>query len=189
MSAYTAGSHTVQGIYSGDLNYNNSTSQSITINVAKVASVTSIAATPSTLTAGVAETFTATVAPATAATGSTYSLTGTVSFYDAGVTLLGTAAVSSNTAILTGISLSGTVAHTITAVYSGDTTYTASTSSPLLLTPILLPVTVTLVASNSVLAPDQPVSLTATVNPVNAPPLTDEQNPSGFCSCSMRGAR
>ena len=176
----TAGSHTIQGMYSGDLNYNNSTSQSITINVAKVTSVTSIAATPSTLTAGVAETFTATVAPATAATGATYALTGTVSFYDAGVTLLGTAPVSNNTAILTGISLSGTVAHTITAVYSGDTTYTASTSSPLLLTPILLPVTVTLVASNSVLAPDQPVSLTATVNPVNAPPLTDEQNPSGF---------
>ena len=176
----TAGAHTVQGTYSGDSNYNNSTSQSVTIAVTKVTSVTGIAATPSTLTTGVPETFTATVAPASVATGAVYSLTGTVSFYDGGVTLLGTAVVSANTAILTNVVLSTTSAHTITAVYSGDTTYTASTSSPLLLQPILLPVTVTLTESNAVLAPDQPVTLTATVTPVSTPPLTGEQNPSGY---------
>ena len=91
----TGGSHTVQGTYSGDTNYYNSTSPSVTITVAKVASVhLDEAATPSTLTTGVPETLTATVAPATAAVGVTYTLTGTVSFYDTGTTLLGTVAVA-----------------------------------------------------------------------------------------------
>jgi hypothetical protein len=175
----TAGSHTVQGTYSGDTNYNNSTSLSITITVAKSATVTTISATPSTLTTGVPESFTATIAPAAAGI-TTYSITGTVSFYDLGTTLLGTAAISNNTAILTGVTLSTTVSHTVTAVYSGDTTYSASVSSPLLLTAILAPVTVTLVESNAILAPDQPVTLTATVTPVNTPPTTAEQHPSGF---------
>lgn len=174
----TAGSHTIQGIYSGDSNYNNSTSPSVTITVAKGATVTAISATPSTLTAGVPETFTATVAPATSST-TTYTITGTISFYDGGTTLLGTAAISNNTAILTGILLSTTTAHTITAVYSGDTTWSASVSSPLLLQPILLPVTVTLTASTTVLAPGQSASLTATVTPVTPPVSTAEQNPTG----------
>jgi hypothetical protein len=176
----TGGSHSIQGTYAGDTNYNNSTSPSVTITVSKVASVTSIAATPSTLSPGVTETFTAVVGPATAVSGSVYALTGTVSFYDGGTTLLGVAAVSANTAILTGISLSMTVAHTITAVYSGDTTYNPSVSSPLLLVGTLLPVTVALTESSPILAPDQPVTLTATVTPVNTPPLTGEQHPSGY---------
>ena len=174
----SAGAHTVQGIYSGDVNYNNSTSPSVTITVAKGATVTAISATPSMLTAGVPETFTATSAPATSTT-TTYTITGTVSFYDGGTTLLGTAALSSNTAILTGILLSTTSAHTITAVYSGDTNWGASVSSPLLLEPILLPVTVTLTTSNSVLAPGQSASLTATVTPVSTPLSTAEQHPTG----------
>ena len=176
----TAGSHSIQGMYSGDTNYFSSTSQSVTITVAKVASVTSIAATPATLTPGVAESFTATVAPAVTTIGTVYVLTGTVSFYDGGTTLLGTAAVSANTAVLTGINLSLTAAHAITAVYSGDTTYDVSASSPLLLVGNLLPVTVVLTESNPVLAPDQPVTLTATVKPVSNPPLTGEQHPSGY---------
>ncbi|WP_263351471.1 Ig-like domain repeat protein [Acidicapsa acidisoli] len=174
----SAGAHTVQGIYSGDVNYNNATSPSVTITVAKGATVTSISAAPSTLTAGVLETFTATMAPATTTT-TAFTITGTVSFYDGGTTLLGTATISSNTAILTGIVLSTTSAHTITAVYSGDANWSASVSSPLLLQPILMPVTVTLAASNSVLAPGQSVTLTATVTPVNLPVSTAEQHPTG----------
>jgi hypothetical protein len=174
----TAGAHTVQGVYSGDVNYNNATSPSVSIAVAKGATVTSIAATPSTLSAGVPETFTTAIAPATATT-TAFNITGTVSFYDGGTTLLGTAAVSSNTAVLTGILLSTTTAHTITAVYSGDISWSASVSSPLLLEPILLPVTVTLTANASTLAPGQSATLMATVTPVNTPVITAEQHPTG----------
>lgn len=176
----TGGSHSVQGTYSGDINYLSATSPSVTITVAKTASVTTISAMPSTLTTGVPETLTATVAPATAAVGVSYILTGTVSFYDTGSVLLGTVAVASNTAILTGVSLAATSTHTITAVYSGDTSYTASSSSPLVLASTLLPVTVTLTESNTVIAPGQPVTLSATVTPVSTPPLTAEQHPSGY---------
>jgi hypothetical protein len=176
----SSGSHTIQGVYSGDSNYNNSSSPSVTVAVAKTASVTTISATPSTLTSGTTETFTATVAPATTVTGTTYVLTGTVSFYDATTTLLGTATVSGDTAILTGVTLSATASHTVTAVYSGDTTYSTSTSAPLLLSATLLPVTVTLKESSTVLASGVPVTLTATVTPVNTPASTIEQNPSGY---------
>jgi hypothetical protein len=176
----TAGSHTIQGTYAGDLNYNGSTSPAVSITVLKTATVTTISATPSTLTTGVPETFTATIAPATAVTGTVYVITGTVSFYDQGATLLGTAPISSNTAILTGVSLSNTASHTITAVYSGDATFSTSVSSPLLLAANLLPVTVVLTESSAILTPDQPVSLVATITPVNTPPLTAEQNPSGY---------
>jgi len=174
----SAGSHTVQGTYSGDFNYNEATSPSVTITVAKVGTTTSISATPSTLTNGVPETFTATVASATTAT--TPAITGTVSFYDGGATLLGTATISANTAILTGITLSASATHTITAVYSGDANWNGSTSSPLLLEPVLLPVSVTLSVSSSVLAPGQTAALTATVTPLTTPAASVEQNPTGI---------
>jgi hypothetical protein len=173
------GGHAIQGIYSGDINYNSSTSPSITITVTKTATVTSISAIPSTLTPGVPETFTAVVAPLAPVTGVSYNITGTVSFYDGGVTLLGTATVSGNTAILASITLSATAAHTITAVYSGDTTFEPSTSAPLILQPILLPVTVVLTTTNTILAPGQSANLTATVTPVNTPVSTAEQHPTG----------
>jgi hypothetical protein len=175
----TAGAHTVQGTYSGDSNYNNSTSPSVTITVAKSATVTTLAATPSTITSGTPETFTATVAPLAPVTGTTYVLTGTVSFYDS-TTLLGTAAVSSNSAVLTGITLSASASHSVTAVYSGDATYSPSTSAALVLQPVLQPVTVVLTASSAILAPGQSITLTATVTPVNTPPITAEQHPSGY---------
>ncbi len=175
----SGGAHTVQGTYSGDSNYNNSTSPSVTITVAKSATVTTVSATPSTITTGTPETLTATVAPATPVTGTTYTLSGTVSFYD-GATLLGTVPVTSNAATLTGVSLSASATHSITAAYSGDTTYSASTSAALVLQAVLQPVTVVLSASSGVLAPGQSVTLTATVTPVNPPPITAEQHPSGF---------
>ena len=173
------GGHAIQGIYSGDINYNSSTSPSITITVTKTATVTSISAIPSTLTPGVPETFTAMVAPLAPVTGVSYNITGTVSFYDGGVTLLGTATVSGNTAILASITLSATAAHTITAVYSGDTTFEPSTSAPLILQPILLPVAVVLTTTKTILTPGQSANLTATVTPVNTPVSTAEQHPTG----------
>jgi hypothetical protein len=178
----TAGSHNLQGLYSGDINYNSSTSATVAITVAKAATVTSISAAPSTLTPGFPETFTATLAPAGTSTGG-YNITGSVSFYDGGLagvgTLLGTVAVVANTAVLPSISLSDSTVHTIIAAYSGDATYSASDSSPLVLEPVLLPVTVTLTTTNSVLAPGQTANLTATVTPLNTPPSTVEQHPTG----------
>jgi len=178
LNVVSAGTHVLAATYSGDTYYTASNSSTVSIIAAKGASVTTVTATPATLTAGSTETLTATVAPALATTGVTYTLTGTVSFYD-GVTLLGTATVSSNAATLTGVALKDNVNHTITAVYSGDTNWIGSTSTVLPLDAITLPDYVVLTSNYSTAPPGVAVVLTATVNPTSAPTATGEPNPTG----------
>ncbi len=96
----TLATHALQAVYAGDGNYSSSTSPQIIVTVAKSATVTTLTATPATLTVGVAETLTATLAPVSTTVGATYSITGTVKLYD-GSTLLGTGIVTSNTATIT----------------------------------------------------------------------------------------
>lgn len=174
----TSGAHNLQAIYPGDGNYSASTSPAVSITVSKGATVTALVATPPTLTAGIPETFTATIAPANVPAGTTYSITGTVNFYD-GTTLLGTATISSNTATLGNITLSPSVLHTITAVYSGDTSWGASTSNAITLQSALLPVSVTLAVNVNTIGAGQTVSLLATVVPLSPPAANIEQNPTG----------
>lgn len=174
----TGGAHNLQAIYSGDANYTASTSPAASITVGKGATVTTLTATPPALTPATAETLTATVAPVNPVTGTTYTITGSISFYD-GATLLGTAVLALNSASLSNITLSAGVSHVLTAVYSGDTNWAASTSNPLALTAALLADTVTLTVSPASAAPGQVVTLVATVTPAVAPASTAEQNPTG----------
>jgi len=175
----TAGSHLLVGTYSGDNYYATSASAAVALTVAKGATVTTVTATPATLTIGSTETLTATVAPASAVAGTVYSLTGTVTFYDGGTTVLGKAVVASNVASLTGVALSGSANHSITAVYSGDINWLGSAAAPILLAAITQPDTVVLTANLSSSQPGQVVVLTATVTPAVIPSATGEQNPSG----------
>jgi len=174
----SAGVHTLQTIYAGDANYTATTSPAVTITATKGATVTALVSTPATLTAGMTETFTATVAPANAAAGTTYSLTGSVNFYD-GTTLLGTAVVNANAASLANVTLSAGALHNITAVYSGDTSWAASTSNALALQSVLLPDSVTLAVNINTTGPGQVVNLVATVTPAAVPASNAEQNPTG----------
>jgi hypothetical protein len=173
-----AGDHALQAVYAGDANYKASSAAPVTVTIGKGATVTALTAVPPTLTAGVPETFTAAIAPANAAAGSTYSITGTVSFYD-GTTLLGTAVINANSASLPNITLSPTVLHTITAVYSGDTSWAASTSNAITLQSTLLPVSVTLAVNINTVAAGQTVTLLAAVTPLSPPAANIEQNPTG----------
>jgi hypothetical protein len=178
ISLVNAGTHLLQAIYSGDTYYTGSTSSSVSIIAAKAATVTTVTATPAALAAGVTETLTATVAPVNAVTGTIYTITGTVSFYDAG-TLLGKAAVSSNTAALTGVTLANNTNHTITAIYSGDTNWLASASSVLPLAASTLPDYVVLTSNLTTVSPGAALILTATVTPTATPITGAEQNPTG----------
>ncbi len=151
-STLAVGSYTITASYSGDANFNSSTSTPLvqTVNPAP----SNVTAHPSTSTTNVDQpiTFTATI---TAAPG-TGVPTGTVTFMD-GTTVLGTAPVNPvGPASLTGSSPSGVAdtntplgtespdeagyatltvpslsagAHTITAVYSGDATHAPSTTA------------------------------------------------------------
>lgn len=174
----SAGVHTLQTVYAGDANYTASTSPAVTVTASKGATVTALTATPATLTAGTPETLTATLAPVSAASGTAYAITGTVNFYD-GTTLLGSAVVTANAASLANITLSPSVLHTITAVYSGDTSWAASTSNAIALQSVLLPDVVTLAVNVNTTAPGQVLTLTATVAPQGIPAANVEQNPSG----------
>jgi hypothetical protein len=176
-SVLTLGTHNIAAQYSGDANYSSETSSSLTIAVAKGVTTITVAANPATLTAGSSIALTATIAPNPAIPG-TATPTGTVNFYD-GTTLLGTANVASSAASLTGVLLSGSVNHSITAAYSGDANWLTSNSAALLLQSPLLGDTITLTASPTNPAPGQSVVLTATVTPLVLPAATAEQYPTG----------
>lgn len=174
----SAGTHVLEATYSGDTNYTGSSSSTVTITASKGATVTTLAASPASLTAGMAETLTATIAPTNPVTGTTYTFSGTVSFYD-GTTLLGQVAVVNGTATLTGVDLKDNVSHNLTAVYSGDTNWLGSTSSVVPLEATTLPDTVVLTSNFTTVQPGVAVVLTATVTPNTTPGTTGEQNPTG----------
>jgi subtilase family serine protease len=172
----TSGSHNLQATYPGDANYNSSVA-TVAFSISKAATVTTLSATPGVLTPGTLETLTASVAPLNPGT-TTFTITGTVAFYD-GTVLLGSAPLVSNTATLAGLSLSTTAAHSITAVYSGDTSWAGSSSNAVILTALLFADSVALTVSPSQAGPGQVVTLVATVTPAAAPATTSEQNPTG----------
>ncbi len=119
------GTHSITAVYSGDSNYTTSTSPAVTqtINASgKATSTTTLKSSLNPSTTGASVTFTASVSSSTAGT-----ITGTVSFFDGStqigspVTLSGGAAAYTTSALAQGT-------HSITAVYSGDTNYSTSTS-------------------------------------------------------------
>lgn len=174
-----AGAHALVAAYSGDSNFAASTSAPVSVTASKGATVTTVTATPPILALGSTETLTATVAPVVTVTGTVYTLTGTVSFYDGGTTLLGTAAIASGSASLAGVTLASNVSHSITAIYSGDTNWLASTSAALPLAATTLPDTVVLTSNLATVTSGQALVLTATVTPTAIPATGAEQNPTG----------
>jgi len=182
------GDHQIVAQYSGDSNYAPASSEPMVIDVepsstttteTKGATVTTVTASPPVLAPSTTETLTATIAPSAAVSGTSYTFTGTVSFYDHGTTLLGTATVSSGTATLAGIALANNVSHSVTAIYSGDTNWLASTSAALPLAATTLPDTVVLTSNFPTLSPGQLLVLTVTVTPTSTPATGAEQNPTG----------
>jgi hypothetical protein len=126
------------------------------------ASKTTVTASTSQPTQGQSVTITAAVAPASGSG----TPTGSVIFYDGG-TQLGTATLASGLATYTTTSLS-VGSHSITAAYSGDSNYAASTSSALTIT-VLAPTktasTTTLLASATQLSTGQTLTLSIGVAP------------------------
>jgi Glycoside hydrolase family 44/Bacterial Ig-like domain (group 3) len=125
------GSHSITAAYSGDANFGASTSAAVLVTIAapaKIATTTSVLASATQLTAGQNVTLTAGVAPQS---GSGVP-TGSITFLD-GQAQLGVIALNGGAAAFSSANLAvGT--HTITAAYSGDTNYAASTSAALTVT-------------------------------------------------------
>jgi RHS repeat-associated protein len=125
-SSLAVGSHTVTADYPGDGKHSASTSNSVTQTVTTIATTTTVTSDANPATAGQIVTFTGTVAPATGSAAPTGQLT-----FNDGSTVLGTASLNAaGTATLATSQLSSGT-HTITATYSADPSFAASTSDPL----------------------------------------------------------
>src|SRR5574338_1008562 len=123
-SSLSVGTHSITAVYSGDSNFDPSTSPAITQTVNKGGTTTTVSSNANPSDSGQSVTFTATVSPLSPASG---TRTGTVTFFD-GVTILGTGTLSANTATLSTSTL-GAGTHSITATYSGDSNFNSSASS------------------------------------------------------------
>ncbi len=143
-----------------DPNTTNNTSIPATINV-KATTSTSVSSSSNSSVYGQSVTFTATV------TGTAFDNSGTVTFSD-GSTSLGMVGLSGTTATFSTTATQLSVGtHTITASYSGDTNFTASSDSVLqTVTPAITTTTTTTVSSSSNSSVfGQSVTFTATVTP------------------------
>jgi hypothetical protein len=155
----SVGTHSITASYSGDSNYQGSTSAVLKQKVTAASTTTALASSLNPAVFGQNVTWTATVKSNTTATP-----TGSVQYKD-GTTLIGTATLNaSGVATLTSSKLSSGT-HSITAQFVANTNFLASVSSP-------LSQVVTQASSSTVLAvsPDPAkkgavVTLTATVSP------------------------
>jgi Bacterial Ig-like domain (group 3)/FG-GAP-like repeat len=128
------------------------------------ATTTALSPSATSIVAGASLTLTATI---TGAPGSTGTPTGTVNFLD-GTTSLNTATLASGTASFTTTALAAG-SHSITAVYSGDTTFNASTSNSVAISVTAPPVTpafsITLTNATATIARGSSVTDTVTITP------------------------
>jgi hypothetical protein len=111
----------ITAVYSGDTNFAGSTSPAVVQVVKQAGTSTAIVSSLNPSTSGTKVTFTATVKSSTTGTPA-----GSVSFFD-GTTKLGTVSLSSGTAAYSTTALS-VATHSITAVYTGNSDYSTSTS-------------------------------------------------------------
>jgi ELWxxDGT repeat protein len=162
--ALAVGTHHVTAVYLGDANFNGSTSPDVPVTVTQgIDTATALSASASSVPAGEAVTFTATVSSALGAVDG-----GSVDFRD-GQTDLGSVAVGGDgVATLTAALPIGP--HDVIAVYSGDAAFNGSTSPSVHVSvhPVFSPAEgrVTLTASATSVSVGDPVTFTATVDQI-----------------------
>jgi hypothetical protein len=118
-TSLTAGTHSLTAVYAGDSVVAGSTSNVVTQTVVTATTTTTLSSSAPSSTYGQPLTITATVIPSAA--------TGSVQFLD-GATVLGTATLSGGSASIS-LPLLGAGSHPLTAVYSGNSSNSGSTSA------------------------------------------------------------
>lgn len=163
----TPGNYSITAVYSGDSSFATATSSASTLTVTGVSTTTTLAPATGTYVAKQTVTLTATVA------GAGGTPTGTVTFKDGSSTLSSTALTAGVATLPVSTLTAGT--HTITATYSGDTTYSPSTSNNSVLTITAIPTTTTLQVGSTSITANQALTLTATVAGAGGPPTGSVQ--------------
>jgi hypothetical protein len=165
--ALSPGSYVVTAAYSGDTNFQASSS-TVSFTIAQETPTVTYTGTAHIASGGTA-TFNYSIANATSVANptSTVAATGTVTFTDTTAsTVLGTGTLSNGAVVFssTGITTSG--ANTITASYSGDTNYAAANSTVTVTVGTLTSTTTTVAAVSGTVGSS--VTLSATVSPAAA---------------------
>ena len=159
----TAGSHTITAQYSGDQDFNPTTSAALTQVVNKASTTVTVASLTNPTAFGQSATFTANVKAVAPGAGTP---TGTVTFFD-GANPIGTGNVNGSGIAQVSTTTLTVGTHNITATYNGDANFLTSTGA--------LPGVQTVVKANTLTTPSsapnpsvfgQPVVLTATVTAV-----------------------
>ena len=126
-TSFMAGTHAITATYNGDSNFTGS-SGSLTQTVSKIATTTTLASSANPSIIGAPVTYTATLSAASG----TGTPTGTVAFADGGTPISGCGSVTLSAGTATcQVSYTAAGSHAITAAYSGDSTYAASTPTAL----------------------------------------------------------
>ncbi|HEY6196178.1 MAG TPA: Ig-like domain repeat protein [Candidatus Eisenbacteria bacterium] len=157
-AALATGSHSLTVVYAGSVLYAGSTSAASTQTVNKASTSTSLASSPNPSLVGQSVALTASVTVTAPGAGSPG---GSVEFFDGG-TSLGTVAVSAGSAVLNTSSLAPG-ARSLTAVYSGNTSFSTSTSAAHVQTVNQAATTTALASTPNPSLSGQSIALTATV--------------------------
>jgi sugar lactone lactonase YvrE len=169
------GADSLTAVYSGNAGFATSTSSVYTETVNSLTTTTTLIATPNPANVGQSVTLTATVSPAPVPLDRPASLIsegpasfGSVSFYYS-ATLLGSGSVNSSGVATMSTTTLPAGADDLTAVYSGDTGFAASTSSvyteTITAAPTTTATTTTLMASPNPAVSGMTVTFTATISP------------------------
>jgi hypothetical protein len=171
----SAGTDTITATYSGDANFDASTSSVLSQVVQKANTTTAVSSAPTSANLNQTVTLTATVTPSTGG-----APTGTVNFLD-GSTQLGSSALNGSGVATFSTSALAAGTHSVSAAYGGDGNYNVSTSTGMSLI-VAAPgfgLSASALSPASV-APGTPSTSTITINP------TGGLNPSSVAlSCSV----
>ena len=161
----SAGAKSVIATYNGSTSYLTSSSASLSQTVSSASTTTTVSSSALASKTGQQVTYTATVAPVAPGAGTP---TGTVAFKDNGTTITScaTQTLSGGTATCV-VTYSSIGSHPITAVYSGGTDFTTSTSSSITQVVSAASTTTSLTSSPNPSVTGQTVTLTATVAAVS----------------------
>jgi hypothetical protein len=161
-AALSVGNHSITAVYSGDSTYASSTSAVLTqtVSTGSVSTTTTLSSSVNPSVVGQSVTFTASVTPSSG----TSTPTGTITFLD-GATVIGSSGLdASGSAAFTTSTLS-VGPHSITAQYTGDATFAASSSTALSQTVNKVNTTTTVTSNRNPARLQQLITFRATVSP------------------------
>ena len=163
IASLAAGSHTITAVYNGDNNFTSATSSTFLLQIAQGSTTATISPLTATATVGQSVTFTATVTAVAPAPGIPQ---GTVTFIVDGANQTPSVTLNALGQAFFSARLSAGQ-HMITVVYNGSANFLASSQAPPATLTVTAGQTSTVVQSsiNSTVF-GQPITLTATVNPV-----------------------